>query len=98
MHQNLNSKIMNQKSINNYFSFLKVETGSGLPGRPGRVVPERAQIDLPTMSLSKQDPARAPTPPPLSGEMNAGEDRTTSNFAITTSLVVSILFKVEAAL
>ena len=51
--------------------------GSGLPGQPGLDVPELAQMDLPMMLLSKQDPALAPTPPPLSGEMNAGEDRTT---------------------
>ena len=47
----------------------------GQPGRPGPVVPNRAQIDLQTMSLSKQDPARAPTPPLLLGEMNVEEDR-----------------------
>ena len=70
-------KIINEKSINNYFSFLKVETGSGLPGRPGLDVPELAQMDLPMMLLSKQDPALAPTPPPPSGETNVEEDRTT---------------------
>ena len=75
MHQNI--KIVNEKSIHNYLSFVKDETVNGLPGRPGLVVPEHARIDLPMMSLSKQDPARAQTPPLLLGEMNVEEDRRT---------------------
>ena len=38
---------------------------NGLLGRPGRVVQEAAQIDLPVTSLSKRDPGHVRTRPLL---------------------------------
>ena len=50
---------------------------TGQPGRHGPVVRGHVQIDLQTMSLSKQDQERAPTHLRPTVETNVKDDQTT---------------------